>query len=126
MNARQKYVMSFAKDPKSILQEGEKRHRYNKHKTEQVKFESKLRAIQKQAGVKAIKDKEEGPPDDGIDWHDFIIVQTVEVEGLNEDQEAIDDTQPVQKTEILKDAPLEEEMKIVKNYVMPTLEEREA
>lgn len=76
--------MSYANDPRTILLEGQKRYRYNKHKAEQDKFETKLRAIQKQAGIKAIKDKPaEANGEDDIDWHDFVLVQTVEVEGLN-------------------------------------------
>ena len=93
--------------------------------------------------------------DDGIDWHDFVVVQTVDLEQLDLDMHSMNLTKENQstdkiasiskqiqsalefekeqqkaietqnKTEILTDAPLEAEMKIKKNYVKPSLVDQE-
>ena len=50
---------------------GKQRYQYEKYQQEQNKLNSKM----KQAGVLG-EEKEE---DDGIDWHDYIIVQTIDL-----------------------------------------------
>jgi hypothetical protein len=84
LSNRQKYVYKFSdkninKGKFNILEEGMKRYKWEKFKVEQKKYSEKL----KEAGIKgdflnrlAIEgdENEKKYTDDGIDWHEFVIV----------------------------------------------------
>lgn len=80
MSASQKYIYAFShQDDKmayqAILEEGRNRYKYQKYQVEQAKYNEKLRV----AGLGGqIGNAQPELEDDGIDWHDFIVVQTIE------------------------------------------------
>ena len=81
MSAAQKYMFAFSvPDEKqavsAILEEGENRYKFQKYQAEKSKYNERL----KRAGLmpQATGDANDSEDDDGIDWHDFIVVQTID------------------------------------------------